>query len=169
VRQRSWRSVSAGSLAGCIGHYSPTVPAAAFARRALQGAPSPSSFLPFVCWALVGLMLASEISRLHDVKSLRACRPATGALGTSSGSDEPTAVQHARAQEPGRGRHAETNSLEGWKATRQNRFWGQSRGECAAALEWSGSGASGKVTNRVPLALSLDDCQSLPKFFEKNL
>jgi membrane protein len=95
------------------------VAAAAFARRALQGAPSPSSFLPFVCWALlVGLMVASDIARLHDVKSLRGRRPATGALGTSSGSYEPTAVHHARAQEPGRGRHAETPwqiPWRGWK------------------------------------------------------
>jgi membrane protein len=63
-------------------------------------------------------MVASEIARLHDVKSLRARRPATGALGTSSGSDEPTAVHHVRAQEPGRGRDAETPwqiPWRGWK------------------------------------------------------
>jgi membrane protein len=107
----------AGSLAGCIGHYSPAVPAASLARNEALGAPLRSSFLPFVCWALlVGLMVASEIARLHDVK--KSCASAMGALGKSSNSDEPTAVHHARAQERGHGRHAETPwqiPWRGWK------------------------------------------------------
>jgi hypothetical protein len=121
--------------------------------------------------------LAGDIARLFSVKSGRVPQTATGASGTSQptgafGTQRRTGAQHARAREAGRGRHAETPwqiPWKDWKATRQNRFWGQSRGECAVALEWSGSGASGKVTNRVPLALSLDNCQSLPKFFREKL
>ncbi len=84
------------------------------ARGEAQVAPPRSPLWPLVCWAvLVGLMVAGEIARLNDVKDLRA-RHATGAFGTSRSSDEPT-VQHARAHEPDRGRHAETPWQVPWK------------------------------------------------------
>ena len=96
---------------------------AALARNEALGAPLRSSFLPFVCWALlVGLMVAVEIARLHDVKSLRARRPETGTFGTSRSSDEPTALQRARGQEPGRARHAETPWQIPWKGWKDI-FW----------------------------------------------
>jgi membrane protein len=63
-------------------------------------------------------MVTSEAARIYDGKSSRARRPATGAFGTARSSDEPTALQHARAQEPGRGRHAQTPwqiPWRGWK------------------------------------------------------
>jgi membrane protein len=45
-------------------------------------------------------------------------RPATGAFGTTRSRDEPQALQHARAHEPGRGRHAQAPwqiPWRGWK------------------------------------------------------
>jgi membrane protein len=77
-------------------------------------------------------MVASEIARLYHVKSSRPSRPATGAFGTSQTAtdafgtsrniDEPTVVQHARAQETGRGRHAETPWQIPWKGWKDI-FW----------------------------------------------
>jgi signal transduction histidine kinase len=84
------------------------MPAATPARREAQGARR-SPLWPLVFWAvLVGLMVVGEIARLYDVKKPLVRRPATGAFGTSRSSDEPRTVQHARAHEPGRGRHAES-------------------------------------------------------------
>ena len=95
------------------------MPAAPPARAEAQGAQPRSPLWPLVCWAvLVGVMVAGEIARLYDVKNPLARRPATGAFGTSRSSDEPRAVQRARAHEPGRGRHAEMPwqiPWEGWK------------------------------------------------------
>jgi membrane protein len=65
----------------------------------------------------VGLMLASEIVRAYRVQSDVRRRPATGAFGTSRSSDEPV-VHRQRADEPGRGRHAEMPwqiPWRGWK------------------------------------------------------
>jgi membrane protein len=109
------------------------VPATASARRATHDAPSPSSLWPFVGWAvLVALLLAGDIARLFSVKTGRArqtatgasgtSQTATGAFGTSRSSDEPAGVQHARAQEPGRGRHAEAPWRIPWKGW-MDIFW----------------------------------------------
>jgi membrane protein len=95
------------------------VSAATFRRGKTQGTFPPARLWPLLCWAvLVGLAVAGEIARLYDVKRTFVRRPATGAFSTSRSSDEPTAVQHARAREPGRGRHAETPwqiPSRGWK------------------------------------------------------
>ncbi|MGC2076816.1 MAG: YihY/virulence factor BrkB family protein [Xanthobacteraceae bacterium] len=93
------------------------MPAAMLVRGKTQDAPLPAPFWPMVCWALlIGLMVAGEIARLYDVKGSR--RPTTGAFGTSRSRGEPTSLYHVRAQELGRGRHAETPwqiPWRGWK------------------------------------------------------
>jgi hypothetical protein len=71
---------------------------------------------PLLCSCIfVGLMLASEIVRAYRVKSDVRWRPATKAFGTSRNSDEPAAVHRQRADEPGRGRHAEMPSQIPWR------------------------------------------------------
>jgi membrane protein len=77
-------------------------------------------------------MIAGDIARLRYVKYRRARQTAAGATGTSQAatdafgtsrsSDEPTALQHARGQEPGRGRHAETPWQIPWKGWKDI-FW----------------------------------------------
>jgi membrane protein len=67
-------------------------------------------------------MVAGEFARLYHVRSSRPPRPATAAFGTSRSSDEPAGVQHARAQEAGRGRHAETPWQIPWKGWKDI-FW----------------------------------------------
>ncbi|MGB8630179.1 MAG: hypothetical protein WCD69_12430, partial [Xanthobacteraceae bacterium] len=93
------------------------MPAATLVRGKTQDAPLPAPFWPLACWAVVvGLMVAGEIARLYDVKRSR--RSATRAFGTFRGSDEPTSLHHVRAQEFGRGRHAQTPwqiPWRGWK------------------------------------------------------
>jgi membrane protein len=90
-------------------------PALSFRGGAQRASPHLSSW-PFLCWAVVvGLMVAGEVARLYHAKSSRPPPPATGAFGTSRSSEAPTAVQHARAQEPGRGRDAETPWQIPWK------------------------------------------------------
>jgi membrane protein len=82
--------------------------------------PSPLStaeYWAFMCAAALvtlGALLPRYSDRIGNVTG----RPATGAFGTTLSSDEPRAVQHARAQQPGRGRHAENPwqiPLRGWK------------------------------------------------------
>jgi membrane protein len=60
-------------------------------------------------------MVAGEVVRLYRVKNPLTPRPATGVFGTSRSSDEPTALQHARAEELGRGRDAEAPWQIPWK------------------------------------------------------
>jgi membrane protein len=97
-------------------------PALSFRGGAQRASPH-LSFWPFLSWAVVvGFMVAGEVARLYHVKSSQPPRPATDAFGTSRSSDVPTAVQHARAQEPGRGRHAETPWQIPWKGWKDI-FW----------------------------------------------
>src|SRR5215469_5893425 len=98
---------------------SPTVPAATVASGKTQSSFPHAPVWPLVCWAvLVGIMAAGEVGRLYRTKNPITLRPATGAFGTFRSSDEPTALQHARAEESGRGRHAEAPwqiPWRGWK------------------------------------------------------
>jgi membrane protein len=75
---------------------------------------------PSVVWALlgsvalVGMMFAAEIVRLYRAQS----RQPAGRKVLSRSSEEPRAVQHGRALQPGRGRHATSPwqiPLRGWK------------------------------------------------------
>jgi membrane protein len=57
--------------------------------------------------ALGGIALARQNYRPSDRSPLaERGQPETGAMGTTRSTDEPRQVPHARAQEPGRGRHA---------------------------------------------------------------
>jgi membrane protein len=67
---------------------------------------------------LVGMMIASEVRRAYRTSGTTADRPATGAFGAGRSTDEPVAAQHERAQETGRGRHAQAPwqiPWRGWK------------------------------------------------------
>ena len=79
----------------------------------------PPPFWPVLCSAvLVGMMIASEVRRAYHTPGTTADRPATGAFGIGPSADEPVAAQRKRAQEPGRGRHAQTPwqiPWRGWK------------------------------------------------------
>lgn len=74
-------------------------------------------------WAFLGatglVALAILVPRTSlPVSGARRSRPATGAFGTHRSRDEPRAVQHARARQPGHGRHAGAPwqiPLRGWK------------------------------------------------------
>lgn len=69
----------------------------------------------FLCAAAL-LVIAFLLPR--SVAESGLARPATGAFGTRRSNDEPRAVQHKRAQEPKRGRHADAPwqiPLRGWK------------------------------------------------------
>src|ERR1700730_12828398 len=64
-------------------------------------------------WPLLGYAAlgAIALTRRNDGGNSRSGpaergRPATGAMGTTRSTDEPRQVQHERAHEPGRGRHA---------------------------------------------------------------
>jgi membrane protein len=74
---------------------------------------------PLLCAAvLVGMMIASEAHRPYRKPETRADHPPTGAFGAGRSSDESGAAQHERAQEPGRGRHAQAPwqiPWQGWK------------------------------------------------------
>ena len=78
---------------------------------------SPAEYWAFLCaaaffaFAFAGPKAAWGRSKFKG-------RPATGAFGTTRSSDEPQAVQHKRAQEPGRGRRASAPwqiPWRGWK------------------------------------------------------
>jgi membrane protein len=79
----------------------------------------PSALWSLLCSAvLVGIVLASEMAPASRGRRSIARRPATGAFGTTRSSDEPRFVQHERAHEPGRGRHAGSPwqiPWQGWK------------------------------------------------------
>ena len=71
---------------------------------------------------LVGLMVVADV-----VRAYRGHRPAvrehgTGAFGTSRSSDQPYALQHVRAGERGRGRHAKAPWQIPWKGWKDI-FW----------------------------------------------
>ena len=79
----------------------------------------PPPLWPLLCSAvLVGMMIASGVRRAYRTPVTTAGRPATGAFGTGRSTDEPVAAQHERAQESGRGRHAQAPwqiPWQGWK------------------------------------------------------
>jgi membrane protein implicated in regulation of membrane protease activity len=83
---------------------------AASARLQAKAQRPAAPLWPLLCSCIfVGLMLASEIVRAYRVQSDVRRRPAT--FGTSRNSDEPAVVHRQRADEPGRGRHAEMPGL----------------------------------------------------------
>jgi membrane protein len=78
---------------------------------------------PLLCSALlVGLMVAADVVRAYRGHRLRVREHGTGAFGTSRSSDEPCALQHGRAGEPGRGRHAKAPWQIPWKGWKDI-FW----------------------------------------------
>src|SRR3984957_12047611 len=89
------------------------------ARAARGGAEHPPPPWPLLCSAvLVGMMIASAVRRAYPTSGITAHRSETGAFGTGRSSDEPAAAQHTRAQEFGRGRHAQAPwqiPWQGWK------------------------------------------------------
>ena len=92
---------------------------AAGPARAEAQCPTPQPPLwPLLCSAvLVGMMIASEVRRVYRRPTTRG-RPATGAFGIGRSTDEPVAAQYERAQESGRGRHAQAPwqiPWQGWK------------------------------------------------------
>src|SRR3984957_13432164 len=92
-------------------------PARAEAQRPTR---PPPPLWPLLCSAvLVGMMIASGVRRrAYRTSGTTADRPATGAFGTGRSTDEPVAAQHQRAQESGRGRHAQEPwqiPWRGWK------------------------------------------------------
>jgi membrane protein len=73
------------------------------------------SFLSAAGLVAVASLLAHKWG---DGRAMVARRPATGAFGTTRSSEEPEALQQARAHEPGRGRHAQASwqiPWRGWK------------------------------------------------------
>ena len=89
------------------------------ARADTQSPTAPPPLWPVLCSAvLVGMMIASGVRRAYRTPVTTAGRPATGAFGTGRSTDEPVAAQHERAQESGRGRHAQAPwqiPWRGWK------------------------------------------------------
>ena len=89
------------------------------ARADAQNPTPPRPLWPLLCSAvLVGMMIASELRSAYRTSGTTADRPATGAFGTGRSTDEPVAAQHERAQETGRGRHAQAPwqiPWRGWK------------------------------------------------------
>jgi len=85
--------------------------------------PAASMLWPLLCSALlVGLMVAADVVRAYRGHRLRVREHGTGAFGTSRSSDEPYALQHGRAGEPGRGRHAKAPWQIPWKGWKDI-FW----------------------------------------------
>ena len=97
----------------------PLAMAARPARADAQNPTPPPPLWPLLCSAvLVGMMIASGVRRAYRTSGTTADRPATGAFGTGRSTDEHVAAQHARAQESGRGRHAQAPwqiPWRGWK------------------------------------------------------
>lgn len=78
---------------------------------------SRAEYWAFLCAAAL-VAVAALLPRHSDLGDISDGRPATGAFGAPRSGDEPRTVQHARAQEPGRGRDAEAPwqiPLRGWK------------------------------------------------------
>jgi membrane protein len=77
---------------------------------------SPVQYWTFLCAAAL-LAIALAMPKTSRPRGL-AGRPASGAFGTTRSSDELRVVQHKRAHEPGRGRHADAPwqiPWRGWK------------------------------------------------------
>ena len=78
---------------------------------------------PLLCSAfLVGLMVAADVVRAYRGHRLAVREQATGAFGRSRRSDQPHTLQHRRAGEPGRGRHAKAPWQIPWKGWKDI-FW----------------------------------------------
>ena len=77
-------------------------------RRARAFLPSGSVIGFSLSYALLLIFVFSQRdpTRHQNESFHQRGRPASGAFGTTRSSDEPRQVQHARAQERGRGRHA---------------------------------------------------------------
>ena len=78
---------------------------------------TPAEYWTYLCAAAL-LVLAVTVLRGPKVGGKLREPPASGAFGTRRSSDEPKSVQHARAHEPRRGRHAEAPwqiPWRGWK------------------------------------------------------
>jgi hypothetical protein len=78
---------------------------------------TPAEYWTYLCAAAL-LVLVAAVLRGPKVGGTLRESPASGAFGTSRSSDEPKSVQHARAHEPRRGRHADTPwqiPWRGWK------------------------------------------------------
>ena len=64
---------------------------------------------------LVGLIVAADVVRAYRGHRLAVREHGTGAFGSSRRGDEPYTLQHGRAGEPGRGRHAKAPWQIPWK------------------------------------------------------
>ena len=90
-------------------------------RRSLRRetpSPAPSVPWPLVCSALlIGMMAVADIAGAYGRQRLGGRKRGTGAFGIFRSSDEPHALQHVPAAEPGRGRHAAPWQIpwKGWK------------------------------------------------------
>ena len=95
-------------------------------RRSLRRetpSPAPSVPWPLVCSALlIGTMAVVDIAGAYGRQRLAIRKHGTGAFGASRSSDEPDALQHVRAAEPGRGRHAKAPWQIPWKGWKDI-FW----------------------------------------------
>ena len=67
-------------------------------------------------------MAVVDIAGAYGRQRLAICKHGTGAFGASRSSDEPDALQHVRAAEPGRGRHAKAPWQIPWKGWKDI-FW----------------------------------------------
>lgn len=88
-------------------------------RRPISRPPplSTTEYWTFLCAAAL-IVSAAFLPRHSGHTGEGSQRPVTGAFGTTRSSNEPHALQHARAQQPGHGRHAEAPwqiLLPGWK------------------------------------------------------
>ena len=85
--------------------------------------PAPSVPWPLVCSALlIGMMAVADIAGAYGRQRLGGRKRGTGAFGIFRSSDEPHALQHVRAAEPGRGRHADAPWQIPWKGWKDI-FW----------------------------------------------
>jgi membrane protein len=87
-------------------------------RRVSRKAPSLSALEYWTYLCAAGLLVVATVGRRRPLPHKVAEHPASGSFGTSRSSDEPEVVRHARAQEPGRGRHANAPwqiPWRGWK------------------------------------------------------
>jgi membrane protein len=65
------------------------------------------SVWPFIGYAALAVLAFAKQGRPRDNQPVpNRNQPPTGAFGTTRSTDEPRGVQHERAQQPGRGRHA---------------------------------------------------------------
>jgi membrane protein len=88
------------------------------ARAEAQDPTPPPPLWPLLCAAVLVGMIIAEARRPFRKPDTKAAHPPTGAFGAGRSSDEPSAAQSKRAQEAGRGRHAQAPwqiPWQGWK------------------------------------------------------